>query len=364
MVSGRAANSLGDPSNSPVVHTFDAIDSGDRSYQFVPGGAVADFTVQNDPAFGYVQSEVSAPRRSGRTQDLLNCGGDCPVRRRPTCYWAEHRMPIPKTPPGASSSMNRIGVSSRVSTMPIGTHSSLRRVFGSCRHTASPVWHLGPANIARRRLPQVAAGTSGVSGVLEKIWRRRRSFTELHGSYTRAATSCLEAGRLKRITVVRIKARDEGPAMSVDVRPEAAVEAPAGVQVAPMARQVTSPPPPTPAADPRPRAVSCWFLAALGLVLVVASAWWGSQRWSAEQGLTALVASGTVEADEILIGSEVAGRLVELPVVEGQAVRATDVLARLDSSLVEPQITQSDPALRRQLELQADKYGYGHPCPG
>jgi hypothetical protein len=31
-------NTLDDPTNSPVVHTFDAVDGGDRSNEFVPRG--------------------------------------------------------------------------------------------------------------------------------------------------------------------------------------------------------------------------------------------------------------------------------------------------------------------------------------
>jgi multidrug resistance efflux pump len=153
--------------------------------------------------------------------------------------------------------------------------------------------------------------------------------------------------------------------MSVQVRPEGTVEATDRERLATSAPQVATPPAPGPAPVPDARpAARWWFLAGLGLVLFAAFAWWGSQRWGADQAPTALVASGTVEADEILIGSEVAGRLVELPAAEGQAVRATDVLARLDSSLVELQITQADPALRRQLELQADKYVLRSPVSG
>jgi hypothetical protein len=52
VVSRRGPNPLGDPTNSPVVHTCNAVDSGDRSYEFVPNGTVADLTFQNDPALG------------------------------------------------------------------------------------------------------------------------------------------------------------------------------------------------------------------------------------------------------------------------------------------------------------------------
>lgn len=50
-----------------------------------------------------------------------------------------------------------------------------------------------------------------------------------------------------------------------------------------------------------------------------------------------LTASGTVEAIEISIAPETAGKVVEVLVDEGQAVKAGDVLFRLDSTLLEAQ---------------------------
>jgi HlyD family secretion protein len=46
---------------------------------------------------------------------------------------------------------------------------------------------------------------------------------------------------------------------------------------------------------------------------------------------TELNLSGNIEAHESLVGFRVSGRIVELPVEEGQRIKAEDVLARLDS---------------------------------
>jgi hypothetical protein len=76
-------NSLDDPTNGPVVHTFDAVDGGDRSNEFVPRRTVTDVTLQNDPASGYVQSKVSAARHSGGSHDASDCAGNCTICTKP-----------------------------------------------------------------------------------------------------------------------------------------------------------------------------------------------------------------------------------------------------------------------------------------
>jgi HlyD family secretion protein len=81
------------------------------------------------------------------------------------------------------------------------------------------------------------------------------------------------------------------------------------------------------------------------------------------QPVGSLTASGTLEADEILVGPEIAGRLVELA-EEGQSVRAGDVLARLDDSLIQLQIRQAETAQRLQLLNMAERYLLRSPTDG
>jgi multidrug resistance efflux pump len=121
--------------------------------------------------------------------------------------------------------------------------------------------------------------------------------------------------------------------------------------------------PAPPAAEPDrlhrpPRPV----LAVLLLLLLGAAGWWAATSlWARPAG--PLTASGTLEADEVLVGPEVAGRIIEL-VGEGQAIRAGDVVARLDDSLLQLQIRQADVATLQQLRIQAERYQLRSPISG
>lgn len=111
-------------------------------------------------------------------------------------------------------------------------------------------------------------------------------------------------------------------------------------------------------------------LLVLLFLLLIAGAWWlAASRpapvqwlpWQKSAG--PLVASGTLEADEVLVGAEIAGRIVAL-VQEGQSVQADEVLAQLDDSLIQIQIRQANLALRQQLEIQLERYRPRSPIGG
>jgi multidrug efflux pump subunit AcrA (membrane-fusion protein) len=111
-------------------------------------------------------------------------------------------------------------------------------------------------------------------------------------------------------------------------------------------------------------------LAVLLLLLLGAAGWWvihapWAPAWMTPwvQPAGPLTASGTLEADEILIGSEVAGRIVQL-VQEGQTVQADEVVARLDDSLIQLQIRQANIAELQQLQIQAGRYQLRSPIAG
>lgn len=76
-----------------------------------------------------------------------------------------------------------------------------------------------------------------------------------------------------------------------------------------------------------------------------------------------LRASGTVEAVQVPVGSEIAGRVVEVLVAEGQTVRAGEVLLRLDDSLLAAQRRTADAAASAASagrELAAQALGAAH----
>lgn len=79
-------------------------------------------------------------------------------------------------------------------------------------------------------------------------------------------------------------------------------------------------------------------------------------RWFGTPGTGALVALGILEATQVTVSSEVTARILEIPVGEGQAVRAGDVLVRLDDALPQLQLRLAAPAEQQVLQLQLSKY--------
>ncbi len=130
--------------------------------------------------------------------------------------------------------------------------------------------------------------------------------------------------------------------------------------------------PPTPPEPPPRHRRPPVALLVLFLLLLAAGAWWLAAGrptpvqwlpWPWREPAGPLVASGTLEADEVLVGSEIAGRIVAL-VQEGQSVRADEVLAQLDDSLIQLQIRQANLAARQQLEIQLERYRLRSPIDG
>ena len=99
------------------------------------------------------------------------------------------------------------------------------------------------------------------------------------------------------------------------------------------------------------------------LLLLLGGAGWGAiaAPWAQPPG--PLVASGTLEADEVLVSSEVSGRIVDL-LREGQTVDPGQTVARLDDSLIQLQIRQADVATRQQLDIQVERYQLRSPVAG
>jgi multidrug resistance efflux pump len=73
--------------------------------------------------------------------------------------------------------------------------------------------------------------------------------------------------------------------------------------------------------------------------------WWSSQRASLASAAGNLSASGTIEAEDVLITSEVAGRVLSLQADEGQEVAQDAVLVQLDTALLQAQLEQARAAV-------------------
>lgn len=105
------------------------------------------------------------------------------------------------------------------------------------------------------------------------------------------------------------------------------------------------------------------FVGVLVATALATAAWWLATNRPWVTPPAPLTASGTLEADEILVGSEVAGRIVALA-REGQSVQAGEIVARLDDSMVQLQMRQVDAAAQQQLSIQADRFRIRAPTSG
>lgn len=98
------------------------------------------------------------------------------------------------------------------------------------------------------------------------------------------------------------------------------------------------------------------------IVLLIAAAVGGSAYYfvnrNSHKAETTLKISGNVEAHESIVGFKVQGRLVELPVEEGQSVKPGDLLARLDQTDYRQQVNIDDAVVRnREAELKLSLSG-------
>ena len=82
-------------------------------------------------------------------------------------------------------------------------------------------------------------------------------------------------------------------------------------------------------------------LAAIVVILACAAIpLWGWQSAQAQRKPVAAVleASGVIRAEQVLIASEYGGSIASLPLTEGDAVAAGDLIVQLDTALLDAQI--------------------------
>ncbi len=87
----------------------------------------------------------------------------------------------------------------------------------------------------------------------------------------------------------------------------------------------------------------------LGLVLALS----GCSLFSANSSDSKLTASGIIAGTDVKISSELSGKVAEINVAEGDAVKAGDVLFKLDTSLLGAQRNQAAAALEEARQAQA-----------
>ncbi len=94
------------------------------------------------------------------------------------------------------------------------------------------------------------------------------------------------------------------------------------------------------------------IFAVLAIALVAAAAAW--KYWSGRPTTNDLVLSGTIEADEIQVGSRIGGRIAQVLVKEGQTVKRDEVLIRFESYDLEARRADASAAVA-QAEAALDK---------
>lgn len=99
------------------------------------------------------------------------------------------------------------------------------------------------------------------------------------------------------------------------------------------------------------------------LLIAGLAAWWYYTNFAVPAPV-GISASGTIEAEEVSISSELAGRVTGLLVEEGDQVRAGDLLVKLDDSTLKLQHRMAPMAERQLLELQIEKTSIRSPMDG
>lgn len=123
----------------------------------------------------------------------------------------------------------------------------------------------------------------------------------------------------------------------------------------------TATPPPPPPASRRRRPLIIVLILLLAAGIWVGYTYWWSPLQAQEP--VAVTGSGTLEADEVLVSFETAGRISAL-VEEGQQVAADEIVARLDDELIQVQMRQANVAQMQQLQILAGKYALHAPLAG
>ncbi len=80
------------------------------------------------------------------------------------------------------------------------------------------------------------------------------------------------------------------------------------------------------------------------VILAVFSIWYFLSR-NEQVRNSSLKASGTIEAEQVIVAPETGGLIIEVLVQEGESVRAGQVLARFDDSLLQAQLAQTKATL-------------------
>ncbi|MGD9093548.1 MAG: efflux RND transporter periplasmic adaptor subunit [Anaerolineales bacterium] len=107
---------------------------------------------------------------------------------------------------------------------------------------------------------------------------------------------------------------------------------------------------------PNPRKILPVFV----LILVAGALWWYFSEESARAETASLVASGTIEANQVAIASEIGGNVADVLANKGELVESGQNLIRLDDAIWQAQLIQAQAALA-QAQANYDMVAAGLP---
>ena len=106
------------------------------------------------------------------------------------------------------------------------------------------------------------------------------------------------------------------------------------------------------------------ILPLFGLAVIALAAWWFlAGQGNGDAGV--VTASGFIEAEQVVISPEIGGRVRQVNAVEGQEVKAGEVLVEIDTAALTAQRTQAAAALEAaQAGAEAEAPGRHESAPG
>lgn len=96
-----------------------------------------------------------------------------------------------------------------------------------------------------------------------------------------------------------------------------------------------------------------WIVGTVLVAVAGAAAvmWWSSHRSSLAAGFSS--GNGRIEATEIDIATKIQGRIVEVVAYEGDTVEAGQILARMDTKVLEAQLREAEAGVKRAQQASA-----------
>lgn len=111
--------------------------------------------------------------------------------------------------------------------------------------------------------------------------------------------------------------------------------------------------------DKSKRHLAWWVVGLLAVAAIVA--WWLLRPAGVPEGFA--VSNGRIEATEVDIASKIAGRIDTILVKEGQFVREGEVLAKMDTRVLQEQRMEAIAQIKRSTKCRCRRAGFAGATP-